>query len=443
MGNVNALWMPFTGNREFKRAPRLVARAEGINYFTPEGRPVLDGISGLWCVSAGHARKPIIEAMERQMRTLDFASSFQVGHEPGFELAERIAALAPGPLNRVFFTNSGSEACDTALKIALAYWRARGEGHRSVFVGRERGFHGVGFGGLSVGGMTANRRAFPSLLARADHLRHTYLPGHHAFARGQPQEGAYLADELEERILPLHDAGNVAAVIVEPVSGSTGVLVPPVGYLQRLREICDRHGILLIFDEVITGFGRTGALFGAERFGVVPDMICFAKSITNGAAPMGGVIVSDQVYETCMVGPEHAAELMHGYTYSAHPLSCAAGIAMLDLIAQEGLVERVQELAPYFEDRVHSLKGEPGVISIRNIGLAAAVELAPEPGQPGLRGHRALRRCFELGLLTRAPGDALLLAPPFISERSDIDRAVEMLGRAIRDVAGGAEMAQA
>ena len=437
MGNVNALWMPFTGNREFKRAPRLVTRAEGVNYFTPEGRPVLDGISGLWCVSAGHAREPIIEAMERQMRTLDFASSFQVGHSAGFELAERIAALAPAPLNRVFFTNSGSEACDTALKIALAYWRARGEGHRSVFVGRERGFHGVGFGGLSVGGMTANRRAFPSMLSRADHLRHTYLPEHHAFARGQPQEGAYLADELEERILPLHDPSNVAAVIVEPMSGSTGVLVPPVGYLARLREICDRHGILLIFDEVITGFGRTGALFGAERFGVVPDMICFAKSITNGAVPMGGVIVSDSVYETCMVGPEHVAELMHGYTYSAHPLACAAAIAMLDLIAHEGLVERVRELAPYFEEQVHSLRGESGVVSIRNIGLAAAVELAPEPDQPGLRGHRALRRCFELGLLTRAPGDALLLAPPFVSERRDIDRAVEMLARAIRDVAGG------
>jgi len=437
MGSVEALWMPFTGNREFKRAPRLVARAEGVNYFTPEGRPILDGISGLWCVSAGHARKPIIEAMERQMRTLDFASSFQVGHESGFELAERIAALAPGPLNRVFFTNSGSEACDTALKIALAYWRVRGEGHRSVFVGRERGFHGVGFGGLSVGGMTANRRAFPSAFSRVDHLRHTYLPEHHAFARGQPREGAHLADELEERILPLHDPSNVAAVIVEPVAGSTGVLVPPVGYLERLREICDRHGILLIFDEVITGFGRTGALFGAERFGVVPDMICFAKCVTNGAAPMGGVIVSDQVYETCMVGPEHAAELMHGYTYSAHPLSCAAAIANLDLIASEGLVERVREMAPYFEDKVHSLKGESGVISIRNIGLAAAVELAPEPGKPGSRGHRALRRCFELGLLTRAPGDALLLAPPFVSERRDIDKAVEILSQAIRDVAGG------
>ena len=435
---LGAFWMPYTPNRQFKAQPRLMASAEGITYRTPEGREVLDGISGLWCVGAGHRHPRIAEAMKRQIDTLDFASNFQVGHPGAFRLAERLAELAPPGLDRVFLVNSGSEACDTAMKIALAYWRARGEGQRSLFIGRERGFHGVGFGGISVGGMTNNRRAFGPSLLRSDHLRATWDPATQAFVRGQPEAGADMADELEARIIPLHDAGQIAAVVVEPMAGSTGVLVPPRGYLQRLREICDRHGLLLVFDEVITGFGRMGAMFAAQAFGVVPDMIVFAKTVTNGAAPMGGVLVRRGIHDTLMQGPPHLAELMHGYTCSGHPLACAAAEAMLDVLRDEQLPQRVAALAPHFENAVHALRGTPGVVSVRNIGLAAGVELAAAPGAPGQRGAAAQAAAFDHGLLTRAPGDTLVLAPPFVSTPADIDRMVERLRDAIVHVMNGA-----
>jgi len=430
--------MPFTPNRQFKQAPRLVQSAEGIAYRTADGREVLDGTSGLWCVGAGHRHPRIVEAMKRQLDTLDFASSFQVGHPLAFQLAERLGALAPPGLDRVFLVNSGSEACDTALKIALAYWQAQGEGQRALFVGRERAFHGVGFGGLAVGGMLNNRRAFGAALPRADHLRSTWDAVTQAFVRGQPELGAEMADELEERIVALHGAGQIAAVMVEPVAGSSGVLVPPKGYLQRLREICDRHKLLLIFDEVITGFGRLGDMFAAQTFGVVPDMIVFAKTVSNGAAPLGGVLVKREIHDALMQGPPHLSELMHGYTCSGHPLACAAALAMLDTLEQDKLPARVRALAPHFERAVHALADVPGVISVRNIGLAAGVELAADPGAPGRRGQRGQAAAFEHGLLTRAPGDTLVLAPPFICEPRDIDRMVEGLRAAIVASAQGA-----
>jgi beta-alanine--pyruvate transaminase len=427
---TDAFWMPFTPNRQFKSSPRLVATAQGIAYRTPEGREVLDGTSGLWCVGAGHRHPRIAEAMKRQIDTLDFASSFQVGHAGAFELAERIGALAPPGMDRVFLVNSGSEAIDTALKIALAVWRARGEGQRNLFIGRERGFHGVGFGGISVGGMTNNRRAFGGALLRSDHLRSTWDAKTQAFVRGQPEQGAEMADELE-RLVALHDASNIAAVVIEPVAGSTGVLVPPRGYLQRLREICDRHRLLLIFDEVITGFGRLGAMFAAQALGVVPDMIVFAKTVSNGAAPLGGVIVERELHDALMHGPPHVAELMHGYTCSGHPLACAAGLAMLDVLEEEQLPQRVRELAPTFEKIVHALADAPGVVSVRNIGLAAGIELAPDAAGPGVRGARAQAAAFDHGVLTRAPGDTLILAPPFVSTPDDIQRMADALRRAI------------
>jgi beta-alanine--pyruvate transaminase len=435
---LDAYWMPFTPNRQFKSTPRLVLSAQGIAYRTPGGREVLDGTSGLWCVGAGHRHPRIVEAMKRQLDTLDFASSFQVGHPLAFELAERLGALAPPGLDRVFLVNSGSEGCDTALKIALAYWQACGEGQRSLFVGRERAFHGVGFGGLAVGGMVNNRRAFGAALPRADHLRSTWDAATMAFVRGQPGAGAQMADELEERIVALHGASQIAAVVVEPVAGSTGVLVPPIGYLQRLREICDRHRLLLIFDEVITGFGRLGDMFAAQTFGVVPDMIVFAKTVSNGAAPLGGVLVRREIHDALMQGPPHLAELMHGYTCSGHPLACAAALAMLDTLEHESLPARVRALAPHFEQAVHSLADAPGVVSVRNIGLAAGVELQPDPGAVGRRGQRAQAAAFDHGLLTRAPGDTLVLAPPFICEARDIDRMVERLRAAIVSSASGA-----
>ncbi len=428
---LDAFWMPFTPNRQFKAQPRLVVSAEGVSYRSADGREVLDGTSGLWCVGAGHRHPRIAEAMKRQIDTLDFASNFQVGHPGAFALAERLAAVAPPGLDRVFLTNSGSEACDTAMKIALAYWRARGEGQRNLFVGRERGFHGVGFGGISVGGMTNNRRAFGTSLLRSDHLRSTWDPATQAFVRGQPESGAEMADELETRIVPLHDASSIAAVVVEPMAGSTGVLVPPRGYLQRLREICDRHGLLLVFDEVITGFGRLGAMFAAQAFGVVPDMIVFAKTVTNGAAPMGGVLVRREIHDTLMQGPPHLSELMHGYTCSGHPLASAAALSMLDVIETEALCERAAALAPHFENAVHSLADAPGVVAIRNIGLAAGIELAPAPGAPGRRGAAAQAAAFDHGVLTRAPGDTLVLAPPFVSTPAQVDRMVEALRAAI------------
>jgi beta-alanine--pyruvate transaminase len=427
---LDAFWMPFTPNRQFKAAPKIVVAAEGVAYRTADGRELLDGTSGLWCVGAGHRHPRIAEAMKRQIDVLDFASNFQVGHPGAFELAERLAAVAPPGLDRVFLTNSGSEACDTALKIALAYGRARGEGQRSLFVGRERGYHGVGFGGISVGGMTNNRRAFGGALLRSDHLRSTWDPATQAFVRGQPETGAEMAEELE-RIVALHDASNIAAVIVEPVAGSAGVLVPPRGYLQGLRRICDKHGLLLIFDEVITGFGRLGAMFAAQALDVVPDMIVFAKTVSNGAAPLGGVLVRREIHDALMHGPPHLAELMHGYTCSGHPLACAAALAMLDVIDSEQLCQRSAALAPHFENALHSLADAPGVVSVRNLGLAGGVELAPKPGAPGARGAAAQALAFDAGVLTRAPGDTLVLAPPFISTPQHIDRMVEALRAAI------------
>jgi beta-alanine--pyruvate transaminase len=430
---TDAFWMPFTPNRQFKSQPRLVESAQGIAYRTPDGREVLDGTSGLWCVGAGHRHPRIAEAMKRQIDTLDFASSFQVGHSGAFELAERIGALAPPGLDRVFLTNSGSEAIDTALKIALAHARATGQGQKNLFIGRERAFHGVGFGGISVGGMTNNRRAFGGAMLRADHLSATWDPATQAFVRGQPQDGgAAMADELE-RLVALHDASNIAGVVIEPLAGSTGVLVPPVGYLQRLREICDRHGLLLIFDEVITGFGRLGAMFAAQALGVVPDMIVFAKTVSNGAAPLGGVIVQRELHDALMHGPKHLSELMHGYTCSGHPLACAAGLAMLDVLEEERLPQRVAELAPRFEAIVHALADAPGVVSIRSLGLAAGIELAPDAAGAGQRGARAQAAAFDRGVLTRAPGDTLILAPPFVSSEHDLQRMADCLRQAIED----------
>ncbi len=436
MANRNAFWMPFTPNRQFKADPRLVVSAQGVRYLTPEGKEILDGTSGLWCVGAGHGHPHIAQAMKRQIDQLDFASSFQVGHPGAFALAERIADLAPDGLDHVFLVNSGSEACDTALKVALAYWRARGEGHRNLFVGRERGFHGVGFGGISVGGMLNNREAFGGALLRSDHLRATCDPMSQAFVRGLPEhDGEAMADELEQRIIALHGASSIAAVIVEPIAGSTGVLLPPKGYLQRLRSICDRHGLLLIFDEVITGFGRTGQMFAADTFGVVPDMLLFAKTVSNGAAPLGGVIVNRSIHDALMTGPAHLSELMHGYTCSGHPLACAAGMAMLDVIEQEDLLGQVRDLSPYFEAAVHSLADAPQVVSVRNFGLAAGIELRASPAGAGQRGAAAQVAAFHHGLLTRAPGDTLILAPPFVSTRNDIDQMVQRLRLAIQSAA--------
>lgn len=434
MKSLDEFWMPFTPNREFKAAPRMVASAKGLHYTTPEGQQILDGTSGLWCVGAGHGHPHIANAMKKQIDTLDFASNFQVGHPGAFALSERLASLAPKGLNRVFLTNSGSEACDTAMKIALAYWRARGEGHRNLFVGRERAFHGVGFGGISVGGMVNNRQVFGAAMMRTDHLRHTWNQETQAFVRGQPSQGAEMAYELEQRIIALHGASSIAAVIVEPIAGSTGLLVPPKSYLQRLREICDKHGLLLIFDEVITGFGRTGEMFAAQTFGVTPDMILFAKTVTNGAAPLGGVLIHRKIHDAVMHGPAYLSELMHGYTCSGHPLACAAANAMLDVIEDEKLVARVRELSPYFEQTVHSLANEPKVVSIRNFGLAAGVELAARDGRPGERGFEAQALAFKNGLLTRAPGDTLILAPPFVSEKSDIDAMIDCMRRTIQEV---------
>jgi beta-alanine--pyruvate transaminase len=435
MSNSDAFWMPFTPNRDFKLSPRLLASASGVTYQTADGRTVLDGISGLWCVGAGHRHPKIAEAMKTQIDTLDFASSFQVGHSGAFKLAERIASIAPKNLDRVFFVNSGSEACDTAMKMALAYWRVRGQGHRNLFIGRERGFHGVGFGGISVGGMINNRNAFGASLLRSDHLRSTWDPANQSFVKGQPEHGYEMADELESRIIALHGADNIAAVVIEPIACSTGVLVPPKGYLKRIREICDRHQLLLIFDEVITGFGRTGNMFASTTFDVVPDMILFAKTVTNGAAPLGGVTVSRSIHDTLMHGPRHMAELMHGYTYSGHPLSCAAALAMIDVIQQEDLLEQVNALSPYFEEVVHSLADLDQVVSVRNFGLAAGVELKAKQGAIGERGFNAQALAFKHGVLTRAPGDSLVLAPPFIATRSQVDQMVDGFRKAILETA--------
>jgi beta-alanine--pyruvate transaminase len=425
--NLEPLWLPFTANRQFKAAPRLLVAADGMYYTASDGRRILDGISGLWAVNAGHCRQPIVEAIRKQAATLDYATGFQMHSAIAFQAAERLVKIAPPGLDHVFFASSGSEAVDTALKIALAYHRVRGEGTRRVLIGRERGYHGVGFGGISVGGMGGNRRAFSGqLLPAVDHLRHTNDLERNAHSRGQPKWGAHLADELE-RLIELHDASNVAAVIVEPIAGSTGVLVPPQGYLERLRRICDRHGVLLIFDEVITAFGRTGNAFASETFGVTPDLITCAKALTNAAVPMGAVIVKREIYEAFLEGPEDAIELYHGYTYSGHPLAAAAAVATLDLLERERLFERAAEMAPVLEEAVHSLAGLPHVIDVRNFGMIGAVELEPLAGKPGSRAFQAFLRCYEKGVLVRTTGDTIAIAPALIAERSQIDQLVDTL----------------
>jgi beta-alanine--pyruvate transaminase len=433
--DLEAFWMPFTANRHFKAHPRLIARAEGMHYTMTDGRRLLDATAGLWCCNAGHARKRIVEAVQKQVATLDFAPTFQMGHPLPFVLAERLAAIAPDPLNHVFFTNSGSESVDTALKIALAYHRIRGDGQRTRLIGREKGYHGVGFGGISVGGMVNNRKFFGSMLPGVDHLRHTLDISRNAFSRGLPKHGAELADDLE-RLVQLHDASTIAAVIVEPIAGSAGVILPPEGYLQRLREICTKHGILLIFDEVITGFGRVGNAFAAQRFGVTPDLITTAKGLSNGAIPMGAVFASDAIHDTFMQGPDGAIELFHGYTYSGHPVACAAALATLDVYAEENLFEQAISLGPVWEDALHSLKGLPNVVDIRNFGLVGAVELAPREGAPAARGYDVFANCFhEQQLMVRVTGDVLAMSPPLILDESHIAQVVERLGKAIKATA--------
>ena len=417
--SLDAYWMPFTANRQFKQAPRMLARAEGMYFWTPEGRKILDGIAGLWCVNAGHARPKIVQAIQEQAAEMDFAPPFNMGHPKAFELAQRLVEITPPGLNKVFYTNSGSESVETALKMAIAYHRARGEGARTRLIGRERGYHGVNFGGISVGGIVANGKMFGTLLAGVDHIRHTHDLAKNAFSRGVPEHGAELADDLE-RLVTLHDASTIAAVIVEPVAGSTGVLLPPKGYLQRLRDICDRHGILLIFDEVITGFGRLGSPFAAQHFGVTPDLMTVAKGITNGAVPMGAVFAKQHIHDAFMNGPDHLIEFFHGYTYSAHPLACAAALGTLDTYAEEGLLTRGAKMARPFEDALHALKGLPHVIDVRNIGLVGGIELAPIPGQPGKRAFDVFLECWERGVLIRTTGDTIAMSPPLIIETRHI-----------------------
>jgi beta-alanine--pyruvate transaminase len=433
--DLEAYWLPFTANRAFKASPRLIARAKDMHYYTPDGRAVLDGTSGLWCTNAGHNRDPIVAAITAQAAELDYAPAFQFSHPKAFELASRVAALAPADLDHVFFCNSGSEAVDTALKIALANHNVRGEGARTRLIGRERGYHGVGFGGISVGGIVANRKFFGSLLAGVDHLPATYNREQQAFSKGEPEWGAHLADDLE-RIVTLHDASTIAAVIVEPMAGSTGVLPAPKGYLQRLRAICDKHGILLIFDEVITGFGRLGHAFAAERYGVIPDIITFAKGITSGTVPMGGVVVRKPIYDAFMRGPEHVIELFHGYTYSAHPLACAAGIATLDLYRDEDLFARAKTLEPIWYDAVMGLKGLPNVLDIRCIGITAGIDLASRPDAVGKRAYDAMGKAFtEQSLTIRSTGDTLALTPPLIVSEREIAEIVGKVANVIKGVA--------
>jgi beta-alanine--pyruvate transaminase len=431
--NLDAFWMPFTANRQFKANPRMLVGAKGMYYTNSEGRQIIDGTAGLWCCNAGHAEPRITEAVSKQIAEMDYAPAFQMGHPKVFELAARVTGMLPQGLDHMFFTNSGSESVDTALKIALAYHRARGDGARTRLIGRERGYHGTGFGGISVGGIVANRRTFGTMLAGVDHLPHTHLPEKNAFSRGIPAHGAELADELE-RLVTLHDASTIAAVIVEPVAGSTGVILPPKGYLERLRKICDTHGILLIFDEVITGFGRLGASFATEYFGVKPDLLTVAKGLTSGTIPMGGVICSKEIYDTFMTGPENMIELFHGYTYSGHPVAAAAGLATMDCYKEEGLFERANDLASYWEDAVHSLKGAPNVIDLRNLGLIGAIELEPIPGKPTARAFDAFLRCYEKGVMIRTTGDIIALSPPLIVEKSHIDQIFETIRTVLNEI---------
>ena len=427
--DLSAFWMPFTANRQFKQAPRMLVAAKDMHYTADDGRKLLDGTAGLWCVNAGHCRPKITEAIREQAGKLDYAPAFQMGHPIAFEFASRLVDVAPEGLDHVFFTNSGSESVETALKIALAYHRVKGEGSRTRLIGRERGYHGVNFGGTSVGGIVNNRKMFGTLLSGVDHLPHTHLLDKNAFSRGEPEHGVELADELE-RIVALHDASTIAAVIVEPVAGSAGVLIPPKGYLKRLREICDKHGILLIFDEVITGFGRLGTPFAADYFGVVPDIMTTAKGVTNGVVPMGAVFVKKEIHDAFMTGPEHMIEFFHGYTYSANPIACAAGLATLETYKEEGLLNRGEELGAYWENALHSLKDAPHVIDIRNIGLVGAIELEPIPGQPTKRAFSAFLKAFENGLLMRTTGDIIALSPPLIITKGQIDEIVDH----VRDV---------
>jgi len=435
---LDAHWMPFTGNREFKANPRVLVAAEGAYYTDADGRKILDGLSGLWCTGLGHGRREIVEAISRQAATLDYAPAFQYGHPASFALANKIKELTPAGLDYVFFTGSGSEAADTSLKIARAYWRTRGQAGKTRLIGREKGYHGVNFGGISVGGIAANRKTFGQAV-EADHLPHTQVALHDkaaAFTRGMPKQGAELANELL-KLIALHDASNIAAVIVEPFAGSAGVVIPPVGYLQRLREICTANNILLIFDEVITGFGRCGAYTGAAAFGVTPDILNIAKQVTNGTQPLGAVVVNKDIYDTFMAsgGPEYMVELPHGYTYSAHPIACAAGVAALDLLIKERGVERAAELAPYFENAVHSLKGTKHVTDIRNFGLAAGLTLDPVPGEPAKRPFDVAMKCFAKGVYVRYGGDTIQIAPPFIIEKPEIDRLINVLGESLAETA--------
>ncbi len=429
--DLEAFWMPYTNNRGFKATPRMLARAEGMSYYTPEGREVIDGTAGLWCVNAGHGRREITEAIQKQAAVMDFAPTFQLSHPLAFQAASKVAELTPEGIDRVFFTNSGSESADTALKIALAYHKARGEGTRTRLIGRERGYHGVGFGGMSVGGIGGNRKQFGAMLPYVDHLPHTHVLEQNAFVRGQPTWGAHLADALEG-IVALHGAETIAAVMVEPVAGSTGVLVPPKGYLERLREICSKYGILLIFDEVITGFGRIGTHFGSERLGVTPDIITMAKGLSNAAVPMGAVATKTEIYDTIVNGAPAGIELFHGYTYSGHPLAAAAACATIDLHKAEDLPGRARAMEPYWEDAAHSMKGVANVIDVRNFGLIAGIELAPRAGKPGDRAMRVFHRCFDNGVLVRVTGDIVALSPPLIVEKNHVDRIYGVLGEAIK-----------
>jgi beta-alanine--pyruvate transaminase len=431
--DLSAFWMPFTANRQFKQAPRMMVSAKDMHYTTSDGRKVLDGTAGLWCVNAGHCRPKITEAIQHQAAELDYAPAFQMGHPIVFELANRLVDLAPKGMDHVFFTNSGSESVETALKMAIAYHRVKGEGARTRLIGRERGYHGVNFGGISVGGIVSNRKMFGTLLGGVDHMPHTHLPEKNAFSKGVPEYGAELANELE-RIVTLHDASTIAAVIVEPVAGSTGVILPPKGYLQKLREICTKHGILLIFDEVITGFGRLGTPFAADYFGVTPDIMTTAKGVSNGVIPMGAVFVKKEIHDAFMTGPEHMIEFFHGYTYSGNPIACAAALGTLDTYKEEGLLTRGEELGPYWEDALHSLKGEPHVIDIRNIGLIGAIELAPIPGEPTKRAFSAFLKAFERGALIRTTGDIIALSPPLIITKGQINELIDHVRDVLRSI---------
>jgi len=429
--DLQAYWMPFTGNRYFKKNPRLISRAEGMYCWTHDGHKLLDSVAGLWCCNAGHCHPKIVEAVQAQAATLDYAMAFQLGHPKVFELANKVTEIAPAGLDYAFFVNSGSEAVDTALKIALAYHRIRGDGARTRLIGRARGYHGVGFGGISVGGISPNRKMFGAMLPGVDHLPHTHSLEHNAFSRGLPEWGAHLADELEN-IISLHDPSTIAAVIVEPIAGSAGVLLPPKGYLQKLRDITTKHGILLIFDEVICGFGRTGDAFASSRFGITPDLMTVAKGLTSGTVPMGAVLAKHEIYETFMTGPEDAIEFFHGYTYSGHPLAAAAGCATMDVYADEGLFERARSMEQKFEDALHSLKGEPNVIDVRNFGLIGAVELTPIEGKPTARALNVFRHCYDNGVIVRTTGDTLAFSPPLIIEEQQLDTVVEAVRSGLR-----------